>query len=103
MSTAAAQPRYNSSNCYVACLSPRTALTACRYCLSGPDEELERALHCDGVWLHALQYEGEGWSFRTPPPAWAAPLMQGEGEGEGEGVAVAVAVAEPSADLSSAL
>lgn len=42
-----------------------------RYCIGGLDENLERVLHCDGIWLHALQYEGEKWRFRTRLPDWA--------------------------------
>ena len=32
--------------------------------------ELESLLHCDGIWLHALRYRGNGWDFRTPDPIW---------------------------------
>jgi hypothetical protein len=32
---------------------------------------MERALHCDEIWLHALRYEGEGFRFETPLPPWA--------------------------------
>ena len=28
-------------------------------------------LHCDGIWLHALKYQGADWSFTTEPPDWA--------------------------------
>jgi len=24
------------------------------------------------MYLHALSYEGEGWSYETPPPEWAS-------------------------------
>lgn len=46
-------------------------LATLRYCIGGLDADIERALHCDGIWLHALQYEGEGWKFRTKFPLWA--------------------------------
>merc|ERR1711988_1690456 len=44
----------------------------CRYCLADSTSgmaELEAALHCDGIWLHAWQYKGaSGWSFRSETP-----------------------------------
>ena len=47
----------------------------CRYCRAERTigmEDLEAALHCDGIWLHALQYKGaSGWHFRTETPDWA--------------------------------
>lgn len=44
----------------------------CRYCRVSPElRELESLLHCDGIWLHALQYAGKGWSFEAPTPDWA--------------------------------
>lgn len=50
----------------------------CRYCKAekmSEVENLEAALHCDGIWLHALQYKGaSGWLFRTETPDWAAPF-----------------------------
>lgn len=33
--------------------------------------DLERILHCDGIWLHALKYQGQNWSFKTDLPIWA--------------------------------
>ena len=56
--------------------------------------DLDRLLHCEGIWLHALRYEfsrclpyrlvtsftcnstlyryqGQDWSFCTEPPSWA--------------------------------
>jgi Mg-chelatase subunit ChlI len=47
-------------------------IRTCKYCLNDRALALERLLHCDGIWLHALQYEGSGWCFRAPAPAWAA-------------------------------
>ncbi len=45
----------------------------CRYCAEREEmAELERILHCDGIWLHALKYQGEKWSFQTPYPTWAS-------------------------------
>jgi hypothetical protein len=47
-----------------------TSLT--RYCREQKEsQELERLLHCDGIWLHALRYKGRGWCFQAPTPAWA--------------------------------
>jgi 23S rRNA-/tRNA-specific pseudouridylate synthase len=50
----------------------------CRYCLTNGSEDgvnLERALHCDGIWLHALRYrKGTDWDFCTPLPNWADPF-----------------------------
>ena len=44
----------------------------CRYCRQEQEsQELERLLHCDGIWLHALRYRGKGWSFQAPLPQWA--------------------------------
>jgi tRNA pseudouridine synthase 9 len=43
----------------------------CKYCKESKSMELESLLHCDGIWLHALRYRGNGWDFRTPDPAWA--------------------------------
>lgn len=34
-------------------------------------DELEQLLHCHGIWLHALKYEGKGWLFETEYPPWA--------------------------------
>jgi hypothetical protein len=44
-----------------------------RYCndRKGYAPELERLLHCDGIWLHAHRYEGKGWGFTAPLPPWA--------------------------------
>ena len=48
-------------------------LTAnCRYCKEYQiSSELETMLHCDGIWLHALKYQGDGWAFASDPPSWA--------------------------------
>ena len=47
----------------------------CRYCLleGGPAGlELQRSLHCDGIWLHALRYQCQDeWAFTTELPPWA--------------------------------
>ena len=43
----------------------------CKYCSDDKSMELENILHCDGIWLHALKYEGNGWSFATDFPEWA--------------------------------
>jgi hypothetical protein len=43
----------------------------CRYCRDNNSPELERLLHCDGIWLHAQRYEGKDWSFTAPLPSWA--------------------------------
>lgn len=43
----------------------------CRFCKNPVANELERLLHCDGIWLHALRYEGKGWCFEAPKPSWA--------------------------------
>jgi RNA pseudouridylate synthase len=44
----------------------------CKYCRQEKEsQELERLLHCDGIWLHALRYKGDGWGFRAPEPKWA--------------------------------
>jgi len=47
----------------------------CRYCLleGGPTGlELQRSLHCDGIWLHALRYQCQDeWAFTTELPPWA--------------------------------
>jgi hypothetical protein len=53
-------------------LSTEGLAASCRYCQEQTlSSELEMLLHCDGIWLHALKYEGEGWAFKTKPPAWA--------------------------------
>ena len=49
---------------------------SCRYCAvtwEKEAQELEAALHCKGIWLHALQYQGKSgaWSFTTKWPSWA--------------------------------
>ena len=46
-----------------------------RYCIGGLDEDIERVLHCDGIWLHALQYQGASWRFRTRLPNWARDVL----------------------------
>ena len=43
----------------------------CKYCSDNKGVELENILHCDGIWLHALKYEGDDWSFATDFPVWA--------------------------------
>ena len=47
----------------------------CRYCQleGGPAGlELQRSLHCDGIWLHALRYQCQDeWAFTTELPPWA--------------------------------
>lgn len=45
----------------------------CAYCRESEAAELEHLLHCDGIWLHALRYEGKDWAFEAPPPPWAMP------------------------------
>lgn len=55
---------------------PAFLARTCQYCrLGGGDSgaELERLMHCDGIWLHAQRYRhGAGeWSFEAPVPAWA--------------------------------
>ena len=42
-----------------------------RYCKDAEATELERLMHCDGIWLHALRYEGKDWAFETAKPHWA--------------------------------
>ncbi len=32
----------------------------------------EEQLHSRGIWLHAVEYAGAGWSYAVPLPAWAA-------------------------------
>ena len=45
----------------------------CPHCrVSEAEREAEDTRHCFGIWLHALTYDGPGWSFRAPPPPWAA-------------------------------
>lgn len=51
----------------------------CRYCVASKEkdaQELEAALHCKGIWLHALEYSGNqesgSWRFATSWPDWAA-------------------------------
>ena len=42
-----------------------------RYCREEKEsQELERLLHCDGIWLHALRYEGKGWLFQVRSDSW---------------------------------
>ena len=48
-------------------------LLSCRQCLT----KLEHLLHCDGIWLHALRYEGEGWALTAPRPDWSHSLPCG--------------------------
>lgn len=51
----------------------------CRLCSSKTarlPETAEYLLHCDGIWLHALQYSGEDWAFQAEIPAWARPFLQ---------------------------
>jgi hypothetical protein len=44
----------------------------CKYCKEEKESQLlEGLLHCDGIWLHALRYEGTGWGFQAPTPPWA--------------------------------
>jgi len=43
----------------------------CKYCSDDKSIELENILHCDGIWLHALKYSGDDWSFSTEFPDWA--------------------------------
>jgi len=44
----------------------------CRYCRQEREsQELEQLLHCDGIWLHALRYQGRDWAFQAPLPPWA--------------------------------
>jgi len=43
----------------------------CKYCKESKSMELESLLHCDGIWLHALRYRGDGWDFQTPIPSWS--------------------------------
>jgi hypothetical protein len=51
--------------------------TTCRYCTVDKEAaRLEQTLHCDGIWLHALQYSGSDWKFRTSVPAWAMTLSK---------------------------
>lgn len=45
-------------------------IRTCRYCQEPEGLLLERVLHCEGIWLHALRYEGNGWAFETPRPVW---------------------------------
>lgn len=46
----------------------------CKYCKDKRSHALESILHCDGIWLHALRYEGSDWSFEAPRPAWSLPF-----------------------------
>ncbi len=48
-------------------------IRTCKYC-RGSDllTNLEYKLHCDGIWLHALQYSGQKWCFTSAVPTWAA-------------------------------
>ena len=39
--------------------------------VSEAERDAENLRHCYGIWLHALTYDGPGWSFRAPPPPWA--------------------------------
>jgi hypothetical protein len=32
-------------------------------------------LHCDGIWLHALRYQGKGWVFQVPHSKASSPDM----------------------------
>ncbi|CAM9950708.1 unnamed protein product [Discosporangium mesarthrocarpum] len=42
----------------------------CQQCQGGENFK-ETQLHCHGIWLHALRYQGKRWSFETEPPAWS--------------------------------
>ena len=45
-----------------------------RYCNAPYGEEYNELMHYDGIWLHALRYEGSDWSFESPLPDWASPF-----------------------------
>jgi tRNA pseudouridine synthase 9 len=50
-------------------------IRTCRFCQNdATTTQMEHSLHCDGIWLHALQYSGNGWQFRAPLPDWASPF-----------------------------
>ncbi|CAM9361031.1 unnamed protein product [Ectocarpus sp. 6 AP-2014] len=42
----------------------------CSMCQSG-ERFKETQLHCVGIWLHALRYQGPDWAFETKMPSWA--------------------------------
>jgi hypothetical protein len=45
----------------------------CRFCKITKEEQwTETQLHCSEIWLHSVKYSGPGWSYKVPPPAWAA-------------------------------
>ena len=53
-----------------------------RFCRSNASRlasTAEHLLHCDGIWLHAYQYSGNKWSFKTELPSWAQPFFGSEG------------------------
>eukprot|EP00903_Cladosiphon_okamuranus_P019106 g17580.t1 len=43
----------------------------CSMCQNG-ERFKETQLHCVGIWLHALRYEGPDWAFETEIPSWAS-------------------------------
>ena len=44
---------------------------SCKFCLGAESVEIENALHCDNVWLHAFRYQGPDFDFQAPLPDWA--------------------------------
>ena len=48
-------------------------IQSCKYCDKKYSRmmKLERTMHCFGIWLHALEYSGPRWEFKTDYPDWA--------------------------------
>jgi hypothetical protein len=57
-------------------LLPLSCASSVRYCREQKEsQELERLLHCDGIWLHALRYQGKGWVFQVQHSKASSPNM----------------------------
>lgn len=54
----------------------RRLISTCRYCQNPGRLQAETLVHCQGIWLHALRYSGNGWEFKTSKPSWALPFDQ---------------------------
>lgn len=53
----------------------------CRFCQDSQTEAKdEMLLHCDGIWLHALEYRGKNgcWKFKSDLPSWARLVAESE-------------------------
>ena len=38
-----------------------------------PDSFYTGRTHCLSIWLHALEYGGQGWTYTAPAPDWSLP------------------------------